>query len=73
MAIKKEASKYIACQAAWRISKGLPCHKEASMAKTWCSETLKEATKIVYQAHGAIGFTEEHDLHLLQDVQNPGS
>ena len=51
MAIKKEASKYIPYQAAWRISQVLLCQKEASMTKPQCSEGFKEATKMVHQAH----------------------
>jgi len=65
MAIQLETSKVIAYQAAWMINEGLPGQKEAAMAKAWCSQAFKDVVKMAHQAQGAIGFTEEHDLHLF--------
>jgi alkylation response protein AidB-like acyl-CoA dehydrogenase len=59
-----DACRYITYMAAWTISKELPAIKEASMAKAWCSDAFKRVTANGQQVHGAIGFTEEHDLHL---------
>jgi len=59
-----DGCRYITYQAAWMISCGLPCVKEAAMAKAWCSNAFKRTTAKGQQIHGAIGFTEEHDLHL---------
>ena len=59
-----DACRYITYLAAWTISKGLPATKEASMAKAWCSDAFRRVTATGQQVHGAIGFTEEHDLHL---------
>jgi len=55
---------YITYQAAWMLSSGLPCTKEVAMAKAWCSNAFRRVTAKGHQIHGAIGFTEEHDLHL---------
>jgi len=39
------------------------CTKEIAIAKAWCSDAYKKCTWIAQQLHGAIGFSEEHDLH----------
>ncbi|MFH2013281.1 MAG: acyl-CoA dehydrogenase family protein [Pseudomonadota bacterium] len=59
-----DGCRYLTYQAAWTISCGLPCDKEVAMAKAWCSDAFKRVTAKGHQIHGAIGFTEEHDLHL---------
>lgn len=60
-----ETSKLITYQAASMMLEGTPCSKEISMAKAWCSEAYKKATWTAHQIHGAIGFSEEHDLQLF--------
>lgn len=64
MATYYEGAKLIAYQAASLADKGRPYIKEMHMAKAWLSDTYKKATWIAHQLHGAIGFAEEHDLHL---------
>jgi alkylation response protein AidB-like acyl-CoA dehydrogenase len=64
MATFLETTRLITYQAASLLSEGIPCEKEVSMAKAWCSDAYKECTWIGHQLHGGIGFTEEHDLHL---------
>lgn len=59
-----DGCRYITYQAAWMLSCGLPCIKEVAMAKAWCSDAFRRVTAKGQQVHGAIGFTEEHDLHL---------
>jgi len=64
MSILFETTRLITYQAASLISQGIPCLKEVAMAKAWCGEAYKKCTWIGHQLHGAIGFTEEHDMHL---------
>ncbi len=64
MATCLETSRLVATQAAWRVSQGLPAAKEIAMAKAWCNDAYKKCAAIGHQLHGAIGFTEEHDMHL---------
>ena len=64
MFIKSETSRHAAYYAAWLISEGPACEKEAAIAKAWCGEAFKDVTKISHQLTGGIGFTEEFDLHL---------
>lgn len=63
IAIDLEASRVIAYQAAWKISMGDSGKREASMAKAWCGDAYRRSTEVALQAHGAMGFTEEYDLH----------
>jgi len=63
MAVDVETSKFIAYQAAWKVSKNLPCRKDVSMAKAWSGEAYQRVTALALQVHGAMGFTEEYDLH----------
>jgi alkylation response protein AidB-like acyl-CoA dehydrogenase len=50
--------------AAWRLSEGLEAAREVAMAKSLLNERLKRVAALGVQIHGAIGFTEEHDLPL---------
>ena len=63
IAIALEASRVIAYKAAWKISAGDTDGGEASMAKAWCGDAYRKATEVALQVHGAMGFTEEYDLH----------
>jgi alkylation response protein AidB-like acyl-CoA dehydrogenase len=63
MAVDVETSKFIAYQAAWRVNENLSCRKEVSMAKAWSGAAYQRVTALALQAHGAMGFTEEYDLH----------
>lgn len=59
-----DGCRYTTYQAAWMLSCGLPCSKEVAIAKAWTSDAFRRVTAKGHQVHGAIGFTEEHDLHL---------
>ena len=63
MAMDAEASKHIAYQAAWRISENLSCKKEASGAKSWTADAYQRVIAQAHQLHGAMGFTDECNLH----------
>jgi alkylation response protein AidB-like acyl-CoA dehydrogenase len=64
MATCLETTRLVTTQAAWLLSQGLPAAKELAMAKAWCNDAYKKCAAIGHQLHGAIGFTEEHDMHL---------
>jgi alkylation response protein AidB-like acyl-CoA dehydrogenase len=64
IATEVECSRYMAYQAAWRVSEGLPAATEVSMAKVWVSQAYRRVCAIAHQSHGAIGFTKEHNLQL---------
>jgi alkylation response protein AidB-like acyl-CoA dehydrogenase len=52
--------------AAWCIGAGHPdASIAASTAKVWCSDASRRVMASALQVHGGIGFTWEHDIHLL--------
>lgn len=64
MATDVDGSRFSAYQAAWRLSQGLPCAKEAAIAKAWMGEAYGRVVTLAHQIHGAIGCTIDHDLQL---------
>lgn len=64
MATDVDGSRFITCLAAWKLSEGLPCSREVSIAKSWVSEAYRRVTKAGHQVHGGIGFTLDHDMQL---------
>jgi alkylation response protein AidB-like acyl-CoA dehydrogenase len=65
IALEVEGSTSIMYYAAWAITENAPdIAMAASMAKSWCGETYKNATFDGVQIHGGIGFTWDHDMHL---------
>ncbi|WBB60827.1 acyl-CoA/acyl-ACP dehydrogenase [Streptomyces sp. WMMC500] len=65
MAVDVLSSRFMAYEAIWRLSAGLDAAAEVSMAKAWVSEACRRVCDTGHQVHGAIGFTYEHDLHLV--------
>jgi len=64
MALDVDSARYLAYQAAWKISEGLPCDMEAAVAKAWVSDAYRRVCALGHQVHGAIGFTLDHDMQL---------
>jgi alkylation response protein AidB-like acyl-CoA dehydrogenase len=64
MAILLEASRSLTYEAAWRISRGLPCNSEAYMAKAWANECYVKITQLALLIHGGVGFINDHNLPL---------
>jgi alkylation response protein AidB-like acyl-CoA dehydrogenase len=50
--------------AAWRLSQGLPAALDVSATKVLINESFKKIAAACIQSHGAIAFTEEHDVPL---------
>jgi len=63
MATDVDGVRFSTYQAAWMLSEGLPCTKEAAIAKAWAGEASQRVIALAHQIHGAIGVTMEHDLH----------
>jgi len=65
VAVGVEGATAIMYYAAWAIMVNDPdVDMAASMAKSWCGETYKQATFDGIQIHGGIGYTWDHDMHL---------
>jgi len=59
-----ETSRYLVYEAAWMESNGLPCAKEASMAKAYVNEVYRNVSKWAVRLHGAIATSDDHDIPL---------
>ncbi len=64
MLVDVDGCSLLTYNAAWRLGEGLPAAQEVAMAKSMLNERFKRMAALGIQIHGAIGFTEEHDLHL---------
>jgi 3-oxocholest-4-en-26-oyl-CoA dehydrogenase beta subunit len=65
IAVGVEGATSIVYYAAWAIMENDPdAALAASMAKSWCGETYKQAAFDGIQIHGGIGYTWDHDMHL---------
>ncbi len=62
--IDVDVSKHLTYQAAYRISEGLPCSREASIAKAWINEAYQRVCLEAHQTHGGIGYTADYGLGL---------
>jgi alkylation response protein AidB-like acyl-CoA dehydrogenase len=59
-----QTSRYLVYKTAWMESNGLPCAKEASMAKAYVNEVYKDVSKWAVRLHGAIATSDDHDIPL---------
>ncbi|PLT31667.1 acyl-CoA dehydrogenase [Peribacillus deserti] len=62
MATNIEASRMLLYRAAYLRSEGIPCRKEASMAKLTASKTAMETAIEAVQIFGGYGYTEEYPV-----------
>jgi len=65
MFLQTESSRAAAYYAAWALTEGAEdAERAVSIAKSYCSDAACFIGGTAVQAHGGIGFTWEHDLHL---------
>lgn len=62
MHVEIEATRQLALLAAWRKDRGLPCSKEASMAKYYAAETARWVATQGMQILGGYGYTMDYDM-----------
>ncbi|WP_078543391.1 acyl-CoA dehydrogenase [Litchfieldia alkalitelluris] len=62
MATSVEAAKLLVYQAADLRTKGIPCGKQASMAKLFASKTAMEVATEAIQVYGGYGYTKEYPV-----------
>jgi alkylation response protein AidB-like acyl-CoA dehydrogenase len=60
-----DATRGIVYSAVWRMQEGLPCYADVAMAKAYASEACLAVARTAHQILGAIGYCEEHPLHLF--------
>ena len=59
-----EGARHLTYQAAWKLSEGLPCAMEVSMAKAWVGAASSRTCAQACHLHGAIGYTWDYDVQL---------
>jgi alkylation response protein AidB-like acyl-CoA dehydrogenase len=59
-----EGARYMLYCAAWKRQEGIACEAEVAMAKAYASEACLKVARKGHQIMGAIGYCEEHPLHL---------
>jgi alkylation response protein AidB-like acyl-CoA dehydrogenase len=64
MMVGLDGARFLTYQAAYMLSKGLPCQKEVAMAKAWISENYRRIATSGCVIHGGIGVTFDHDTQL---------
>jgi len=70
MAVKIDAARLLIHRAAWMKDQGLPCTKEAAMAKLFASEASNFITNKAVQIHGGYGYIREYPVErLLRDAR----
>ncbi|WP_449538435.1 acyl-CoA dehydrogenase [Ferdinandcohnia sp. Marseille-Q9671] len=62
MATNVEAARLLVYQAAFLRQQGLPCAKEASMAKLFASRTAMEVATEAIQVYGGYGYTKDYPV-----------
>jgi len=57
-----DTSRLMTYYAAWKLSEGLPCALEISMAKAWLSNAYKRVVRSAHQVHGGAAYIQDHNL-----------
>lgn len=60
-----DASRGLLHAAAWKASEGLPAADDVAMAKAYAGEACLTVARRGHQIFGAIGYCDEHPLHVL--------
>lgn len=64
MAIDVDGAKLITLASAWKLSHGINCIKEVSMAKAQTNAAYKHVTWEGHQIHAGVAFLKDYDLQL---------
>jgi alkylation response protein AidB-like acyl-CoA dehydrogenase len=59
-----EDSRLLTYEAGWKLSQGLPCNKEVSMAKAQTSEAYQIVTTLGHGIHGGTAYCVDFDMNL---------
>jgi alkylation response protein AidB-like acyl-CoA dehydrogenase len=60
-----EASRWLVHDAAWRLAEDLDAAPAVATAKAFCAEACLRVARRGHQIMGAVGYCEEHPLHLF--------
>jgi len=70
MAIAVRSARWLTYHAAWLKDRGLPCNREAAMAKARAAEVSNFVCNKALQIHGGYGYTEDYQVErMLRDAR----
>lgn len=73
MHVMLEGLRMAAYAAAWSLSEGNESKREVAILCAWAHRVVPHILNLAHQIHGAIGVTQEHDLHLYTTRAIPPS
>lgn len=59
-----DISRYLTCEAAWKLAEGLPHSMEVAIAKAGVGDAYHRVVALGHQVIGGVGYKEDHDMHL---------
>jgi len=64
MKVDLDGARFATYEAAWKISRGLPCTLEVSVAKAWVNQAFDRICANGHQIHGGSGVMKDYDMEL---------
>ncbi|MBE0479697.1 MAG: acyl-CoA/acyl-ACP dehydrogenase [Dehalococcoidia bacterium] len=64
VAIDVAGARDITYQTAWKLTTGVLCRQDISIAKAWTGEAYRKACAEAIQVHGGVGITRDYDIQL---------
>ena len=59
-----DISRYLTCEAAWKLAEGLPHSMEVAYAKAGVGDAYHRVVALGHQVIAGVGYKEDHDMHL---------
>jgi alkylation response protein AidB-like acyl-CoA dehydrogenase len=59
-----DISRYLTCEAAWKLAEGLPHSMEVAIAKAGVGDAYHRVVALGHQVIAGVGYKEDHDMHL---------
>jgi alkylation response protein AidB-like acyl-CoA dehydrogenase len=73
MHVMLEGLRMAAYAAAWSLSEGIESVRDAAVLSAYAHRVVPQILNLAHQVHGAMGVTQEHDLHLYTTRALPPS
>lgn len=64
LSVAVDGARLLTYQAAWRLTEGLPCSEDVSIAKAFAGSLSRQAAAAGHAIFAGIAFTVEHDMQL---------
>lgn len=64
MKVDLDGARFATYEAAWKMSQGLPCALEVSVAKAWVNRAYNRICAGGHQIHGGVGVMKDYDMEL---------